>query len=298
MQTPVAGNIYGILEGSKQYVIPVYQRIYSWGEPQCERLWTDIVDMLKRGKPGHFIGTIVNVAERTAPIGIQEFMIIDGQQRLTTLSILLLALRNFAMHHDDCGINSDEINENYLINKFKSGTDKYKLLLTQSDRDALIKKIEDAPISDSFKSRVLENYAFFTGKISKGNIKPAELFEAIGRLQLVSITLERGHDDAQAIFESLNSTGMDLKDSDLIRNHLLMGLDAVTQTEIYNNYWRPTELLFNYENQSELLDSFFRDYLTMKLGEIPKNKDNDIYKKFCAYHLSGGMAILDILMTT
>jgi uncharacterized protein with ParB-like and HNH nuclease domain len=135
MQTPVAGNIYGILEGSKQYIIPVYQRIYSWGQAQCERLWSDIIDMHRLKKSGHFIGTIVNVAERMVPVGIQEFMIIDGQQRLTTLSILLLALRDYIKQHPDCGINSDEINENYLINKFKSGNDKYKLLLTQSDRD-------------------------------------------------------------------------------------------------------------------------------------------------------------------
>ena len=294
MQAPVAGNIYGILEGSKQYVIPVYQRIYSWGQPQCDRLWTDIVEMHKRNKTGHFIGTIVNVAERMAPVGIQEFMIIDGQQRLTTLSILLLALRDYAKQHPECGINSDEINENYLVNKFKSGDDKYKLLLTQSDRDVLIKQIEVAPIPDTLKSRVLDNHAFFTGKINKGEVTAAELFEAIGRLQLVSITLERGHDDPQAIFESLNSTGMDLKDSDLIRNHLMMGLDSAMQTGIYNNIWRPTELLFDYEHQSELLDNFFRDYLTMKLARIPRK--NEVYKEFCAYHNESGLAIRDLCL--
>jgi uncharacterized protein with ParB-like and HNH nuclease domain/predicted transport protein len=292
MQPPVAGNIYGILEGSKQYVIPVYQRIYSWGQSQCDRLWADIVQMHKQQKSGHFIGTIVNVAERMAPVGIQEFMIIDGQQRLTTLSILLLALRDYAKAHSDCGINSDEINENYLVNKFKAGNDKYKLLLTQSDRDVLTKKIEAAPIPESSKSRVLDNYALFTGKISKGEIMPTELFQAIGRLQLVSITLERGHDDPQAIFESLNSTGMDLKNSDLIRNHLLMALDSATQTDIYNNIWRPTELLFDYERQSELLDNFFRDYLAMKLGRIPIKAE--VYKEFCEYHENSGLAIYDL----
>lgn len=292
MQAPVAGNIYGILEGSKQYVIPVYQRIYSWGQPQCNRLWADIVQMHKRQKTGHFIGTIVNVAERMAPVGIQAFMIIDGQQRLTTLSILLLALRDYAKTHPDCGINSDEINENYLVNKFKTGTDKFKLLLTQSDRDVLIKRIAGSPIPEGLKSRVLDNYTFFTGKISKCEITPAELFQAIGRLQLVSITLERGHDDPQAIFESLNSTGMDLKDSDLIRNYLLMALDSEVQSDIYNNIWRPTELLFDYEHQSELLDNFFRDYLTMKLGRIPRK--TEVYKEFREYHDGIEMAIHDL----
>lgn len=292
MQPPVAGNVYGILEGSKQYIIPVYQRIYSWGQLECDRLWSDIVDMHNNRKTGHFIGTIVNVAERMAPVGIQEFMIIDGQQRLTTLSILLIALRDYAKQHPDSGINSDEINENYLINKFKSGNDRYKLLLTQSDRDILIKKIESAPLPESLKSRVLDNYTFFTGRINKGEISADELYQAIGRLQLVSITLERGYDDPQAIFESLNSTGMNLKDSDLIRNHLLMGLDSVTQADIYNNIWRPTELLFDYEHQNEVLDSFFRDYLTMKLGRIPRK--NEIYKEFRAYHNGSGLTIRDL----
>lgn len=292
MQPPVAGNVYGILEGSKQYIIPVYQRIYSWGQLECDRLWSDIVDMHNNKKTGHFIGTIVNVAERMAPVGIQEFMIIDGQQRLTTLSILLIALRDYAKQHPDSGINSDEINENYLINKFKSGNDRYKLLLTQSDRDILIKKIESAPLPESLKSRVLDNYTFFTGRINKGEISADELYQAIGRLQLVSITLERGYDDPQAIFESLNSTGMNLKDSDLIRNHLLMGLDSVTQADVYNNIWRPTELLFDYEHQSEVLDSFFRDYLTMKLGRIPRK--NEIYKEFRAYHNGSGLTIRDL----
>ena len=292
MQAPVAGNIYGILEGSKQYVIPVYQRIYSWGQSQCDRLWSDIIQMHKRQKSGHFIGTIVNVAEKMAPVGIQEFMIIDGQQRLTTLSILLLTLRDYAKANPDCGINCDEINENYLVNKFKTGNDKYKLLLTQSDRDVLIKEIEGVPIPEGMKSRVLDNYALFMGKIIKGEITPAELFQAIGRLQLVSITLERGHDDPQAIFESLNSTGMDLKDSDLIRNHLLMTLDSTTQTDIYNNIWRPTELLFDYEHQSELLDNFFRNYITMKLGRIPRK--TEVYKEFCEYHEGSGLEIDDL----
>ena len=289
MQAPVAGNIYGILEGSKQYVIPVYQRIYSWGQIQCDRLWIDIVEMHNRNKSGHFIGTIVNVAERPVAVGIQEFMIIDGQQRLTTLSILLLALRDYAKENSNCGINSEEINESYLINKFKSGDDKYKLLLTQSDKDIFIKKIEDSPIPETTKSRVLDNYTFFKGKIAKEEISPVELYEAIGKLQLVSITLERGYDDPQAIFESLNSTGMDLKDSDLIRNHLLMGLDSATQSDIYNNIWRPTELLFNYEQQSELLDNFFRDYLTMKLGRIPRK--DDVYREFKSYQASADFDI-------
>jgi len=189
-------------------------------------------------------------------------------------------------------VNPNKITDTLLLNQYETGNAKYKLLLTQSDRDALIKKIEGAPISDTLKSRVLDNYGFFSGQIGKGEIAPSDLYDAIGKLQIVDIVLDRQYDDPQAIFESLNSTGMDLKDSDLIRNHLLMGLDSATQTDVYNNIWRPTELLFDYEHQSELLDNFFRDYLTMKLGRIPRK--NEVYKEFRAYHNGSGLTIRDL----
>jgi predicted transport protein/uncharacterized protein with ParB-like and HNH nuclease domain len=219
-------------------------------------------------------------------------MIIDGQQRLTTLTLLLVALRDYAMSHSDCGVNPNKITDTLLLNQYETGNAKYKLLLTQSDRDALIKKIEGAPIPDNLKSRVLDNYGFFFGQIGKEEIAPSDLYDAIGKLQIVDIVLDRQYDDPQAIFESLNSTGMDLKDSDLIRNHLLMGLDSATQADVYNNIWRPTELLFDYEHQSELLDNFFRDYLTMKLGRIPRK--NEVYKEFRAYNNGSGLTIRDL----
>jgi len=284
-------NIYKYLGGTCQYLIPLYQRTYSWEREQCTRLWNDIVTLHTTHREGHFVGSIVRIDEDSAA-GSTLAMIIDGQQRLTTLTLLLIALRDFAMVHSDCGVNPNKITDTLLLNQYESGTAKYKLLLTQSDRDALIKKIESAPIPDTLKSRVLDNYGFFSGQISKGEITPSDLYDAIGKLQIVDIVLDRQYDDPQAIFESLNSTGMDLKDSDLIRNHLLMGLDIATQTNVYNNIWRPTELLFDYTHQSELLDNFFRDYLTMKLGRIPRK--NEVYKEFRTYHNGSGMGIRDL----
>jgi len=219
-------------------------------------------------------------------------MIIDGQQRLTTLTLLLIALRDYATKHPDCGVNPDKITKSLLINEFEQGDDRYKLLITQSDRDALIKKIEGAPIPASLRSRVIDNYALFAGQIEKLEINPSDLYDAIGKLQIVDIVLDRQYDDPQAIFESLNSTGMDLMDSDLIRNYLLMGLDSVKQIQVYNNIWRPTEILFDYEHQSELLDNFFRDYLTMKLARIPKK--NEVYKEFRSYHSANKIPINDL----
>lgn len=206
--------------------------------------------------------------------------------------MLLIALRDYARTNPDCGVNPNKITDTLLLNQYEAGNAKYKLLLTQSDRDALIKKIEGTPVPDALKSRVLDNYEFFAGQITRLEISPSNLYDAIGKLQIVDIVLDRQYDDPQAIFESLNSTGMNLKDSDLIRNHLLMGLDSVTQADVYNNIWRPTELLFDYEHQSEVLDSFFRDYLTMKLGRIPRK--NEIYKEFRAYHNGSGLTIRDL----
>ena len=284
-------NIYKYLGGTCQYLIPPYQRTYSWEKEQCLRLWNDIVELHKSRREGHFVGSIVRIDEDSAA-GSTRAMIIDGQQRLTTLTLLIVALRDYAAAHADCGVNANKITDTLLLNQYETGNDKYKLLLTQSDREALIKKIEGSPIPDTMKSRVLDNYNFFSVQIIKGEITPSDLYDAIGKLQIVDIVLDRQYDDPQAIFESLNSTGMDLKDSDLIRNHLLMGLDSATQTDVYNNIWRPTEQLFDYEHQSELLDNFFRDYLTMKLGRIPRK--NEVYKEFRAYNNGSGLTIRDL----
>lgn len=284
-------NIYKYLGGTCQYLIPLYQRTYSWEREQCVRLWNDIVTLHKEKREGHFVGSIVRIDEASAA-GSTTAMIIDGQQRLTTLTLLLIALRDFAAKHPDCGVNPDKITKSLLINEFEQDDDRYKLLLTQSDRDALVKKIENAPIQSGLRSRVIDNYAFFAGQIDKQEIGASDLYDAIGKLQIVDIVLDRQYDDPQAIFESLNSTGMDLKDSDLIRNYLLMGLDSVKQAQVYNNIWRPTEILFDYEHQSELLDNFFRDYLTMKLGRIPRK--TEVYKEFRNYHGTSKMPISDL----
>lgn len=281
----IKGNIFSILNGNKQFQIPVYQRIYNWDIAQCSRLWRDIVEMQKKGKHGHFVGSIVNIAENAMPTGVQSYMIIDGQQRLTTLTLLLISLRDYAIAHpEDKTINYKRIDSMLLKNEYESGDDQYKLLLTETDRELLISLIERKPIAEDKVSKILKNYNFFADKISKNEITPAEVYESIGKLQIVNITLERDVDDAQAIFESLNSTGKELSQSDLIRNYILMGLNPKDMEYIYSHIWRPMEKLFGYENQSVLMDKFFRDYLTMKLARIPKI--DNVYEEFKAYHLN------------
>lgn len=279
------GNIYEILNGNKQFLIPVYQRYYSWDIEQCKRLWNDIVEMQKKGKVGHFVGSIVNIAEQAMPTGVQKYMIIDGQQRMTTLSLLLLALRDYAIKNpEDTTINARRIDNMLLKNEYESGDERYKLLLTETDRDILMRLVEDKSIPDRTRSKLLDNYKFFSGKIADKELQPAEVYESIGKLQIVNITLDRSVDDAQAIFESLNSTGKELSESDLIRNYVLMGLEPAEQTYIYEHLWRQMELLFAYETQDSVMDRFFRDYLTMKITRIPKQ--DRVYEEFKLYHLN------------
>lgn len=279
------GNIYSILNGNKQFLIPVYQRYYSWDIEQCKRLWNDIEDMQKHNKYGHFVGSIVNIAEQAMPTGVQKYMIIDGQQRITTLTLMLIALRDYAIKHpEDMSINYRRIDNMLLKNEYEDGDERYKLLLTENDRDILISLVERKPIPDNTISRLLVNYEYFAGQIEKNKLLPSEIYESIGKLQIVNITLDRTIDDAQAIFESLNSTGKELSESDLIRNYILMGLKNDEQMYVYEHMWRPMELLFEYEKQGSVMDRFFRDYLTMKLTRIPKI--DNIYEEFKSYHLN------------
>ena len=279
------GNIYEILNGNKQFLIPVYQRFYSWDIEQCKRLWNDIVEMQKKCKVGHFVGSIVNIAEQAMPTGVQKYMIIDGQQRMTTLTLLLLALRDYAIKNpSDTTINARRIDNMLLKNEYESGEERYKLLLTETDRDILINLVEEKPIAEEVRSRLIENYKFFVDKLSDKELQPAEVYESIGKLQIVNITLDRAVDDAQAIFESLNSTGKELSESDLIRNYVLMGLEPSEQNYVYEHLWRPMEQLFVYETQGTVMDAFFRHYLTMKLARIPKQ--GRVYEEFKLYHLN------------
>lgn len=276
-------NIYKILDGSKQFVVPVYQRYYSQDIAQCERLWNDIVKMQKAEKSSHFVGSIVNIAEKAMPTGVQKYMIIDGQQRMTTLTLLLLALRDYALDNpEDKTINARRIDNKLLSNNDEDGDDRYKLILTETDRDTLIALVQRKPQNPNSSTRIISNYKYFTGKIKDMDLSPADVYESIGKLQIVNITLDRNDDDAQAIFESLNSTGKELSESDLIRNYVLMGLVAKEQTYIYEHLWRPMELLFQYDKQDVTMDRFFRDYLTMKQARIPKI--DKIYEEFKSYH--------------
>ena len=218
-------QLISFIQPKGQFSIPIYQRTYSWTRDQCIQLWNDIVkagnnDSIK----GHFIGSIVYIAEGIYEhSSVPEMIVIDGQQRLTTLSLFLSAL---AKAIDEQGtsseINSEEIREDYLFNRLKKDEQKYKLILTYKDKDTFINLIEGREPPKEYSPQIVENYNFFLEKIKNSEIPISKIYKGITKLMVVSISLDRNSDDPQLIFESLNSTGLKLSQADLIRNFVLI----------------------------------------------------------------------------
>jgi uncharacterized protein with ParB-like and HNH nuclease domain len=263
-----------------QFVIPVYQRNYDWTEAQCKQLLTDILAAGATEKVNaHFIGSIVYIHDDVySASGIRELSIIDGQQRLTTITLIYIALYRLLKSIGDQQ-KLTRIHETYLINKFAAEEEKLKLRPTENN-DRAIKHLLSGDGEDSFNggfSRVISNFSYFSSRINEDNIE--HVLGGLGKLMFVEVSLERGKDDAQRIFESLNSTGLELSQADLIRNFILMGLSRKKQNDIYLKYWQKIEQNAKElsTNQSRVSD-YIRDYLTLKTKKIP-NKSS-VYAQF------------------
>lgn len=256
------------------FVIPVYQRNYDWKKEQCKQLYDDLVNMIKNNYKTHFFGTIVSIYNDSART--REYLIIDGQQRTTTISLLLLAIYDLL----DKGrlksntIIKEKILNQYLINQYCNEECKIKLKPIKEDRNAFERLFNRDELLE--ESNITLNYRYFYERIIDGEISIDELYSAIERLMIVEIELKSGEDDPQLIFESLNSTGLDLTDADKVRNFILMNQTSKKQEELYNNYWNKVEKNTNYG-----VTQFIRDYLTMKENKIPNI--NKIYVNFKRY---------------
>ena len=254
-----------------QFVIPIYQRNYDWGEEHCKQLFEDIMEVGKSARNEsrvHFIGSIVYVCnDEYTTDEIEQYVVIDGQQRITTITLLLTALYHFYRDMGNIRM-SDTILEYYLVNK-NADDDEFKVKLKateNNDRDLQL-LLNNRPIPNGEYSNIKNNYNFFRNCINESNIDT--IYEGFKRLLFVEIRLERGKDNAQKIFESLNSTGLDLSQADLIRNYILMGLEPSEQNKLYINYWAEIETNTKIEGKS-YVSEFIRDYLTLKKAEIPK----------------------------
>ncbi|GAA8427961.1 DUF262 and DUF1524 domain-containing protein [Helicobacter pylori] len=281
-----ATTLLGFFEENQnnQFVIPIYQRLYSWD---------DIIKIGENDKMnGHFIGSIVYV--RNGNTHSSPLLIIDGQQRLTTITLLFIALRNHL---------SDEVKilekfsrketESYLINSNKDGDKKFRLILSESDKDTLLSLIDENKRKPSEPSvKIVENFELFEKWISENTDKLETIFKGLEKLMIVWIALEKGKDDPQLIFESMNSKGIELTQTDLIRNYIVMETETEEkQKNFYNGYWRAMEKDFT-QNET-LFNRFVRHYLTIKTGKIPNEKR--VYEAFKDYQQKEGIEIENLL---
>jgi uncharacterized protein with ParB-like and HNH nuclease domain len=273
-------QIINFLQAPKvQFVIPIYQRNYDWTISECRELLKDIIQVAEENRASHFIGSIVFIHDGvySSSNEVKELVIIDGQQRLTTINILYVALYRFAKEN---GITNDAnmVYDMFLTNQYvQKETSKLKLKQTDHNAAAFKAIMHGNEKSYNEYSNVIENYNFFRGEITAENFRT--VLDGLNRLIFVEVSLERGKDDPQRIFESLNSTGLDLSQSDLIRNFILMDLPPIEQDRIFETIWSPIE-----ENAKDLIkktslvSDFIRDYLTLKNKKIP-NK-NKVYTEF------------------
>ena len=260
------------LKKASQFSIPIYQRTYSWTERECQQLWDDI--MRTGGDEAisaHFVGSIVYIQAGLYHVTNQSsLLVIDGQQRLTTVMLILEAL---ARHLGDSepvdGFSARKLRNYYVLNPEEDHERRFKLILTQTDKESLLALVQQRNLPTDSSTRIRENFEYFYGRIGDIGTDLSALCLGLAKLVIVDISLDREQDRPQLIFESMNSTGRELSQADLIRNFILMDLDPTHQAQLYKDHWRPMEVAFGQEAYGSHFDGFMRDYLTFKTGEIP-----------------------------
>lgn len=280
-----------LFTGSLRFVVPVYQRRYSWGEAQCRQLWADIVTAGRHPERTHFTGSIVWMQEGgIGPDGVSRCQLIDGQQRLTSVTLLLIALAEYAREHpESLRFSADMlIDRGYLVDKYATGEGRYKLTLSGDDREVLRSMCDhvvapDRPSHTDTGSRLEANLDLFrslVAAIDDANV----VWNGLQRLEVVSVTLDQGRDEPQLVFESMNSTGLDLETSDLVRNYMLMGCPMVEQNTLYADYWLPMERTLG----SLSFDAFLHDWMVVTLQK-PVPKGRAMYSEFKRFAASSSM---------
>jgi len=265
-------SLLQFLKKSPQFVIPIYQRTYSWRRDECQQLWSDIMRAgREENVSAHFVGSVVYVEKGLYQVSSQSpLLVIDGQQRLTTVTLLLEALcRHLGDSEPMEGFSAKKLRNYYLLNPLEDGEKSYKLLLTQTDKDTLTALVRQRGLPIEHSLRIEQNFDFFDMQVKALKDDLVPLCRGLSKLVIVDVSLNREQDNPQLIFESMNSTGRELSQADLIRNYVLMGLEPKLQTELYEQHWRPMELGFGQEGYGAYFDAFMRHYLTVKTGDIP-----------------------------
>ena len=270
-----------LINGTTQFVIPVFQRDYNWTESHCEQLWNDILQIAADPTDrAHFLGSIVYISTGDSSAGFTRWLLIDGQQRVTTLTLLFAALRDHIQQTGwtggEDGPTATRVEAYFLKNVQETGSRQHKLVLRRHDQTTLQALLDGEDVPTTASDNLRDNYEFFRAQLA--DVDPETVYKGIGRLVVVDVTLDRGIDDPQLIFESLNSTGMDLSQSDLIRNFILMRLPEPEQTRLYEKYWSKIETLFR--GSERVFDAFVRDYIALETQASKQEKADDIYFAF------------------
>lgn len=295
--TIVGGN-------NRQFVIPVFQRDYSWNRDQLQQLWDDIIHA---GAPdtrgGHFTGSIVYIeAEEGSSAAFQKWLVIDGQQRLATLTLLLTALRD---HIKESGWSGGDdsptpamIHDYYLENAHKKKDDqRHRLVLRRRDNTTLRKLIDKTSVSDldeDVSELIVDAYQFFRSALNSPECDLDQVYRGVSHLDVVDVRLDRGVDDPQLVFESMNSTGVRLRQSDLVRNYLLMGLAEPEQTRLYEDFWHEIESEFRASEGA--FDFFLRDYISLEQKLTRQIAMGHVYDEFKAYWRPGESKSVEALL--
>ena len=278
-------NLLNFLKSSLQLTVPTYQRTYKWGEKQCTQLWNDILDIGSRKNGDHFLGSIVYFPKDDPSLvtATTQLYIIDGQQRLSTITLILEALARYLEKNQNNTARADvtpqKIREYYLLNHLESEDLKYKLVLSRTDKEILKALISGSSAKNKTNNSVLySNLSFFEEQINSDNC--SMLWEGLKRLTIIDVALERNVDNPQRIFESMNSKGLNLTNAALICNFVLMDLEPDHQDKLFRNSWRPIEEVFSQEH-ADKFDDFIRYYLTLKTRH--RINTQEIYEKFKEY---------------
>lgn len=269
-----------LIKAMSQFVIPVFQRDYSWrANEHCEQLWNDVLRVANsETQKSHFLGAIVGMPDEDHAIGFNRCQVVDGQQRLTTATLLLVALRDHLRDAPDESVEltADQIDSTYLRDPSRKGEQRYRLLLRRHDRNSLCALIDGRP-TEAPSVNIEAAYRFFRDRIK--TVDPESVWRGIHQLVVVEVTLNDETDNPQEIFESLNTTGLTLSKSDLIRNYILMGLQPERQTHLYEHYWRRIEDCFRGLSE-HVFDDFARDYADVKTKRSTQTRRHRIYAAF------------------
>ncbi|MFC6198853.1 GmrSD restriction endonuclease domain-containing protein [Ponticaulis profundi] len=277
-------NLLAFISKAPQFVIPIYQRTYSWTEKECRQLWEDVRRAGRRDHiPVHFLGSVVYVEESLSTnTSRSPQLVIDGQQRLTSVMLLLAALSRIIKNGEPVdGFSAKKIRNRYLLDPDEDGERAFKLLLSKTDRTTLNSIVAEDDLPEAVSIRVKENFDLFLRWLEQDPEAVAEICTGLNKLMIVDVALSREHDNPQLIFESMNSTGKELSQADLIRNFVLMGLEPKLQTRLYEQYWRKMEEGFGQGAYVAHFDSFMRHYLTSVTGMIPRQ--GDVYIAYKTY---------------